>query len=97
MFGRPQWFSIGTGRRDLRPRMWQGWLYLLAWLVILMAPSVTLLARHLVPEAAIWTLATFAALRWDIRRIRAVAAEPLDVSDILVIDERGSRMQRTPI
>ena len=94
MFGRQSWFSMVRGKSDLRPRTWQGWMYLAAWLGVLVVPYLLLVSRHLAPEAFVWLVASLAALAWDVRRIRRSAAEPLDVREIFVIDDQGARIER---
>jgi len=93
MFGRQAWFSMSRGKSDVRPRMWQGWAYLAAWLGVLVAPFLLLVSRHLAPEAFIWLIASLTVMAWDVRRIRQSADEPLDVREIFVIDDHGARIE----
>lgn len=94
MFGRYNWFTMTRGRSDLRPRTWQGWAWLTLWLGVLVLPYLLLIARQLAPEACVWLVVSLAVLAWDVRWIRRTAHEPLDVREILVIDERGARTER---
>jgi hypothetical protein len=69
MFGKPDWFvekKIGWG---LTPITWQGWLYTLAWVGVIVVPFLMLTTRGLVPEGVIWMTASIGALVWDVRNI----------------------------
>ena len=64
MFGKSEWFrpkAIGWG---LHPITWQGWAYSLAWIGVIAAPFVALVARKQAPEAMIWLTASLGALGW---------------------------------
>lgn len=94
MFGRESWFSLTPRTFDLRPRTWQGWTWLGVWLCVLIVPYLLLVARHLAPEALVWLLAAWAAMAWEVRRIRQLVGAPLDIREIFVIDAHGARMER---
>jgi hypothetical protein len=70
MFGKPDWFRLKTVGWGLRPVTWRGWAYAAAWIGVIAAPFVLLLARHQAPEALVWLTATLGTLGWDVHGIR---------------------------
>lgn len=89
MFGNPVWFRKKTVGWGLRPVSWKGWLYAAAWVAVICAPFIALLACHLVLESLVWVVVMMVALLWDVRQVRRGVdmARKDDAADILVIDE----------
>jgi hypothetical protein len=72
MYGKPEWFLTNAGRWLVRPSSWQGWAYTIAWVVAMVLPSLSLMARSQVPEAVVWTLLSAGLWLWDSAAIRRV-------------------------
>lgn len=95
MFGQSHWFRARAGRSGMRPATWQGWAHLAGWLAIVTLPALLLAARGLWPEGLIWVGAVALAWKWESRRLERQSAEtPLEVREILVIDDSGTRVER---
>lgn len=100
MFGKPAWFrkkSLGWG---LRPVVWQGWLYSLAWTAVICGPFIALVAAAKIVEALIWIAVMMLALLWDVRQVlrqmeprrRSASRDAVDaevVEDVLFIDDKS--------
>jgi len=69
MFGNPDWFKPKTIGWGLTPVRWQGWAYTLAWVSVIAAPFVLLLAREQMAESFAWLTVTMGALFYDVRDI----------------------------
>ncbi len=87
MFGKPEWFKEKTFGWGLTPITWQGWVYTLVWLGVLVLPFLAFLfIVGKAPEACLWLGFGIMVLFWDvksiIREMRYLAA-----GDVFVIDE----------
>ena len=76
MFGQTQWFQRSSGSR-LRPKKWQGWVYLAAWGATLALPFVALVLRQQVAESLVWLFTATGLLAWDVRQLRRAICEEL--------------------
>ena len=95
MFGQSVWFQMSSAGMRLRPRTWQGWAWLAIWVSVISIPYLLLVTRHLAPEAFVWLSASLATWAWDVRCLRRDSRQPLDVREILVIDDHGMRIERS--
>lgn len=76
MFGKPQWFRKKRWGWGLTPTCWQGWCYVLVWVVVIDVPFVAFLVRGQPSAAAAWLIAAIAVLLWDVAKIiRAIDAQ----------------------
>lgn len=98
MFGQSHWFRARAGRSGLCPATWQGWVFLAGWSAIALLPSLLLTSRGLWPEGLIWMGAVALAWKWESRQLRRQTAEaPLEVREVLVIDDSGTRVERRAV
>lgn len=98
MFGKPAWFKQQKVCCGLRPVVWQGWVYLLAWVLVMTAPFLLLsVLMQRAPEAAIWLgvsmLAMFADTRAITRQIRAEIRRKEDENILYIGDDEAGNMQ----
>ena len=98
MFGKPHWFKPRTIGWGLNPITWQGWVYSLIWVAVLVVPFCALLYRGQRIESAIWFVAALVLLIWDTRQIlkamdpRQESGEEQD--DLFVIDENETESRK---
>ena len=93
MFGKPTWFRPKVFGWGLVPISWQGWLYTLSWLGVLLLPFFLLLRREQPMEATIWLAVTIGALVWDTRLILRAMNKKED-DEVFVIDENETESQQ---
>ena len=82
MFGKPEWFCEKKVSWQFKPACWQGWVYSIVWLGIMVLPALCLMAASRGPEALIWLIVTAGYLVWDLRKVlrrEATAGSPEDV------------------
>jgi hypothetical protein len=71
MFGKPRWFKPKRFGWGLTPVSWQGWIYVLVWIVVLLIPYLCCLyAAGLWPATGLefFLIALLAADTWQILR-----------------------------
>ena len=69
MFGKPEWFREKTWGWGLSPIAWQGWLYALGWMAVLLTPFLLLIYREQPIQAGVWMLVMLAGMFADVRSI----------------------------
>lgn len=94
MFGKPNWFRKKQKSWGLMPITFQGWVYVLAWLAVLVLPFALLVLRHQAVEAMIWLCAAGGLLMYDVRQIMAAMQPPADAEDVLYIGDSQSGSDR---
>ena len=89
MFGKREWFEVKAIGGGLRPVVWQGWAYALAWIGVVAVPFSALVLRQQPLDACIWMVAAMGLLTWDVRSLRQslLASEPGE--SVLYIDDDG--------
>ncbi|MCA9122223.1 MAG: hypothetical protein H6822_21250 [Planctomycetaceae bacterium] len=92
MFGKPTWFERKRRGWGIKPTCWQGWIYSAVWTAVLILPFLALVSEGLLIESLVWSVASMAALVWDVREV-IHAMSPV-VDDVLYIDETETLSER---
>ena len=90
MFGKPEWFCEKKVSWQLKPACWQGWLYWVVWLGIIVLPAWCLASASRGPEALIWLMVTAGYLAWDLRKVLRPERVVDSAEDVLYITDDES-------
>ena len=69
MFGNPDWFSLSKASGFLVPKSRSAWLYLSAWVAIVLVPLFLMLSGGQLPEAGIWMIISVGMFVFDYRKL----------------------------
>lgn len=93
MFGKPEWFKERQLGWGLTPIAWQGWVYVVLWLAIIVLPFLFFAASGRGIESFIWITASLVTAGLDVRWILRGMNES-EAEDVLYIDENETASQQ---